>query len=171
VHGKHIASYPHFHTYISYFTEFYNVFQFRLFDFRDSLLFPFLWTYFFRFYTIFIWLSLFFSAYCYYLLENTFKKRSSTYLFFFLCSVWWRMILGRTGQSTSCGRTVTALHMDQITTKTTNPKCRLFLKNWPVKGPGGKCSSVWGPWGESAICPNTQPDPLPPLLHAVYKLY
>jgi hypothetical protein len=32
--------------------------------------------------------------------------------------------------------------MDKITIKTPNPKGRLFLKNVPVKGFGGRCLSV-----------------------------
>ncbi len=47
--------------------------------------------------------------------------------------------------------------MDQISTKTPNPKCRLFLKIDLVKVLGGRCLSVWGPWSP------------PPLLHTVCK--
>ncbi len=39
---------------------------------------------------------------------------------------------------------VSAWTMDQISIKTTNPKCRPFLKNWPVKVLGSRCLSVWG---------------------------
>ncbi len=35
--------------------------------------------------------------------------------------------------------------MDQISKKTPNPKCWLFLKNWPVKVLGGRCLSIWDP--------------------------
>jgi hypothetical protein len=46
-------------------------------------------------------------------------------------------------------------NMDQITIKTPNPKGCLFLKNWPVKGFGGRCLSVLGPRSPVTHCINT----------------
>ncbi len=40
---------------------------------------------------------------------------------------------------------IVATYVDQISKKTPNPKCRLFLKNLLLKVLVGKCSSLWGP--------------------------
>jgi hypothetical protein len=45
--------------------------------------------------------------------------------------------------------------MDQISIKTPNPKCRLFLEIDQWSHLGGRCLSVWGP--------RSPPPPLPPL--------
>ncbi len=37
------------------------------------------------------------------------------------------------------------LTMVQMSIKISNLKCRLFLKNWPIKVLGGRCLYVWGP--------------------------
>jgi hypothetical protein len=48
--------------------------------------------------------------------------------------------------------------MEQITTKTPIPRCWLFLKNWPVNGPCGRCSSVCGPLGWSTNFEGSESD-------------
>jgi hypothetical protein len=50
------------------------------------------------------------------------------------------------------------LLMEQITTKTPIPRCWLFLKNWPVNGPCGRCSSVCGPLGWSTNFEGSESD-------------
>ncbi len=62
----------------------------------------------------------------------------------------------RAGRCFATANPATAIAMfvpRNYTIQTPNPKCRLFFKNWPVKGPGGgRCLSVWeAPWGGKAI--------------------